>query len=121
MVWSSSGVLELASAADVKVVILTATIIQEQLDSPQNQQLAAYNEFLRALAHEHRLPLADLNALFQERISAVKPAPGEKLLTTDGVHMNDAGDQLMARGVLRAFGLDDAQLAKAEAAWSLKP
>jgi lysophospholipase L1-like esterase len=113
-------ILELASAADVKVVILTATVIQEQLESPQNQQLAGYNQFLRALAQEHRLPLADLNALFQERIKAVKAADG-KLLTTDGVHMNDAGDRLMARGVLRAFGLDDAQLAKAEAAWAAKP
>lgn len=113
-------ILELASAADVRVVILTATVIQEQLDSPQNQQLAGYNEFLRALAHEHHLPLADLNALFHERIKAAN-LPGGKVLTTDGVHMNDAGNRLMARGVLRAFGLDDAQLAKAEAAWPGKP
>ena len=113
-------ILEVASAAEVKVVILTATVIHEQLDSPENQQLAGYNGFLRALAHEHHLPLADLNALFHERIKAANQ-PGEKVLTSDGVHMNDAGNRLMARGVLRAFGLDDAQLAKAEAAWPGKP
>lgn len=113
-------ILELASAADVKVVILTTTVIHENLDSPENRQLAGYNQFLRALAQEHRLPIADLNTLFHERIKAAQPA-GEKVLTTDGVHMNDAGNRLMARGVLRAFGLDDAQLAKAEAAWSSKP
>ena len=115
-----SKILELASAAEVRVVILTATVIQEQLDSPHNQQLAPYNDFLRALAREHRLPLADVNALFHQRIKTAQSG-GEKVLTSDGVHLNDAGNRLMAQGVLRAFGLGEAQLAKAEAAWSAKP
>jgi hypothetical protein len=35
----------------------------------------------------------------------------------DGVHMNTEGNKIMARGILRAFGLDAAQIKKAEAAW----
>ena len=40
------------------------------------------------------------------------------MLTVDGLHMNPDGNVMMARGVLRALGLNDAQIAKAEAAWN---
>jgi len=109
-------IVDQAVAAGVKPVVLTATVIHEKLESPENQRLAPYNEFLRTLAKEKKVPLADANAMFQESIQAANK-PTEKTLTTDGVHLNDAGNRLMARGVLKAFGLDEAQLAKAEAAW----
>jgi lysophospholipase L1-like esterase len=112
-----SKIVEQCTAAGVKVVILTATVIQEVLDNPENQKLAAYNDFLRQLAKDKNLPLADLNAMFQERIKA-ENKPGQKVLTADGVHMNEEGNKVMARGVLKAFGLDDAQLAKAATAWA---
>ena len=110
-------IVEKCAAAGVKPVILTATVIHEELDSPENQKLAPYNDFLRELAKDKKLPLADLNAMFQERIKA-ENKPDQKVLTGDGVHMNGEGNKLMARGVLKAFGLDDAQLAKADAAWA---
>ena len=110
-------IVEKCAAAGVKPVILTATVIHEKLDSPENQKLAPYNDFLRELAKDKKLPLADLNAMFQERIKA-ENKPDQKVLTGDGVHMNGEGNKLMARGVLKAFGLDDAQLAKADAAWA---
>ena len=109
-------IINKCDAANVKVVILTATVIKEQLDSPENQKLAAYNDFLRDLAKEKNLRLADLNAMFQERIKAAN-APDTKTLTSDGVHMNDAGNAVMAEGVLRAFGVNDAGLEKAREAW----
>ena len=40
------------------------------------------------------------------------------VLTTDGVHMNAEGNKLMARGVLKALGANEAELKKAEEAWS---
>jgi acyl-CoA thioesterase I len=109
-------IVDKCAAANVKVVILTATVIKEQLDGPDNQKLAAYNDFLRELAKEKKLPVADLNAMFQERIKAAN-TPDKKVLTSDGVHMNAAGNEVMAEGVLRAFGLSDAELAKAKEAW----
>jgi lysophospholipase L1-like esterase len=105
-----------AQAADIKVVMLTATVIQEKLDNTENGLLAPYNDFLRALAKEKKLPLADLNAMFQERIKA-ENQPTKKILTGDGVHMNPEGNKLMATGVLKAFGLNATQIAKANAAW----
>jgi len=109
-------IVDKCAAANVKVVILTATVIKEQLDNADNQKLAGYNDFLRELAKEKKLPVADLNAMFQARIKA-ENKPDQKVLTRDGVHMNDAGDELMAEGVLRAFGVDDAGMAKAKEAW----
>ena len=110
-------IVERAQAANVKVVMLTATVIQEKLDNAENAKLAPFNDFLRALAKAKKLPVADLNALFQERIKA-ENQPDKKVLTGDGVHMNTEGNKLMAVGVLKALGLDGAQLAKAQAAWT---
>jgi len=110
-------IVEQCAAAGEKVVMLTATVIQEKLDNPENEKLAAYNDFLRQIAKDKNLPLADLNGMFQERIKA-ENKPDQKVLTADGVHMNDEGNKVMARGVLKAFGLNDAQLAKAATAWA---
>ena len=110
-------IVERAQAANVKVVMLTATVIQEKLDNAENAKLAPFNDFLRALAKAKKLPVADLNALFQERIKA-ENKPDKKVLTGDGVHMHTEGNKLMATGVLKALGLDAAQLVKAQAAWT---
>src|SRR5215218_2595881 len=61
-------IVEKAAAANVKVVVLTATVIHENLDSPENQKLEAYNDFLRDLAKEKGLAVGDLNAMFQARL-----------------------------------------------------
>jgi lysophospholipase L1-like esterase len=110
-----TAIVDKAQAAGIKVMILTATVIGEDLNNPNNQKLAAYNDFLRALAKEKSCLLADLNADFQKVLKASEKPGG--ILTGDGVHMNATGNQLMAKGILRAFGLDDAQLAKADDAW----
>jgi lysophospholipase L1-like esterase len=110
-----TAIVDKARAAGVKVMILTATVIAEDVNNANNQKLAAYNDFLRELAQEKKCLLADLNADFQLVLKgSVKPG---NVLTTDGVHMNPAGNQLMAKGILRAFGLDDSQLARAAEAW----
>ena len=111
-----SAIIGRASAAGVKPVILTTTVINENPGSLENARLAPYNEFLRQLAKERKLPLADLNTVFQERIKA-ENKPNEKVLTSDGVHMNVAGNKLMAIGILKALGLSEAEIEKAKAAW----
>ena len=109
--------VEKAEGAGIKVVLLTATVIQEKLDNTENAKLAPYNDYLRTLAREKKLRLADLNAMFQERIKA-ENKPTQKVLTSDGVHMAREGDRLMATGVLQALGLDAAQLKNAQDAWA---
>lgn len=110
------AIIDQASASGVKPVLLTATVIQENLASKENGLLAPFNDFLRQLAKEKNIPMADLNAMFQERIQS-ENQPKAKVLTSDGVHMNAEGNKLMAIGVLKAFGLNEAELEKAKASW----
>ena len=108
-------IVDRAQAAGIKVVILTSTMITENPEEPNNHKLAAYNDFLRELAKEKKCLLADLNAAMQKDLDLREKAGQKrgKLLTSDGVHMNPSGNVMMATGVLRGFGLDEAQLGKA--------
>jgi lysophospholipase L1-like esterase len=112
-------IIEKAQAAGIKVVILTATMIGENPAEPNNQKLAAYNDFLHDLAKEKKCLLADLNSDMHKELDEREKA-GKKRgnsLTSDGVHMNPFGNMMMAAGILRALGLDDARLSKAREAW----
>jgi len=110
-------IVDKCQAAGIKVVILTSTMIGEDQPNPNNQKLIAYNDFLRALAKEKKCLLADLNADMQAGIAKAGADKKGNLYTGDGVHMNPLGNQMMATGVLKAFGLTAEQLAKAKADW----
>jgi lysophospholipase L1-like esterase len=115
-----TSIVDQATAAGIKVVILTSTMIMEDQTNANNQKLVAYNDFLRALAAKDHLPVADLNAEMQADLAQQKAAaPNLKgpVLTVDGVHMNGLGNEMMAAGVLKAFGFTDAQLAQAKESW----
>ena len=111
-------IVEQCQAAGVKVMILTATMISEDAADARNVKLAPYNEFLRALAKEKSCLLADLNADMQAAIAKAADKKNGKLLTRDGVHMNPAGNEMMATGILRAFGLGEEQVAAARKSWA---
>lgn len=110
-----------AAKANVQLVLFTATLIGTDLQSVSNIKAADYNAFLRDLAKERNLPLADLNADMRKEWEALQASDSKKQLTTDGVHMNYRGNLLMARGVLRSFGLNEAQLKTAEEHWRSIP
>ena len=114
-----TAIVDKAQSAGIKVMILTATMIGEDANNDNNKKLQPYNEFLRKLAVEKKCLLADLYADMQ---AAIKPAAAggkqiELQLTSDGVHMGPLGDRLMARGILKAFGLSEEQLNKANEHW----
>jgi lysophospholipase L1-like esterase len=105
-------------ASGVKVVLLTSTMIREDQGNDLNQKLLPYNAFIRALAKEKKCLLADLNADMQAALKTFPAdAPKGKQLTSDGVHMNKAGNIMMARGVAKAFGLTNQQLDKSAKNW----
>ena len=107
-----------AQAAGVKVVLLTSTMIREDQSTDLNQKLLPYNEFIKELAKEKKCLLADLNADMQAALKTFPPdAPKGKQLTSDGVHMNKAGNIMMARGVAKAFGLTNQHLDKSAKNW----
>ena len=112
--------VEKALAANIQVYIMTSTMITEEPTAKNNQKLAEYNKFLKEFAAEKNLPLIDLNAVMQKNVAAQRAKySGFKTnyLTYDGVHMAPAGNMMMAKEILKSFGLTDAQIAKAEAEW----
>lgn len=121
-----TAIIDKCQAAGIKVMILTSTMIFEDPSNQKyvlNDKLAPYNEFLRELAKEKKCLLADLNQLMQDTLKKMPVGKKDRRgrvpnrLTRDGVHMNAAGNIMMARGVLRAFGFTDEDLAKAEEGW----
>jgi lysophospholipase L1-like esterase len=116
-----TAIVDRAQAQGIKVVILTATPIFEDLTNAQNAALVPYNEFLRSLAKERNLPLADLSAGFAAVLGKLEPKKDSRYLTMDGVHMNPEGNLIMAKGCLAALGVDAAQRADLEKQWLVQP
>lgn len=117
-----TSMVDQAQAAGIKVVLLTSTMIYEKQDGVLNQKLVDYNTWLRSLATEKNIPLADLNADMQAKVTAILAVGGPAAanrnnLTIDGVHMNPLGNEMMATGILRAMGLSPDQLTTAHNAW----
>ncbi|MFT4514910.1 MAG: lysophospholipase L1-like esterase [Planctomycetota bacterium] len=116
-----TAIVDRAQANGIKVMILTSTMITEKADDERNIRLATYNAFLEQLATEKKCLFADLNAAMQTALLPSAKIPGGKQLTSDGVHMNVCGNIMMAKGVLRAFGLSDKQLDKVTVDFNTMP
>ena len=109
------GMLDMAQAAGIKPVLLTPTLrYEEKPESDENQQIVKLCAFLKEEAKARQIPIADLNALMRETLAKMPPAKGPRL-TRDGVHMNFAGNAMMAKGVLKALGVETTPAM--EAAW----
>lgn len=125
------AIIDKAQAANINVMILTSTMIGEDQSRELNQNLIPYNAFLREIAKEKKCLLADLSKDMQEALKKLPDVKGrarmfgdpqyksdiENKLTTDGCHMNALGNIMMAKGILRAFGLSEEKIAAAEKTW----
>lgn len=108
-----TGMVEAAQAQGIRVVILTTTVIHEDLDNKENAKARAYNQALKEIAASHKCAFVNLFGACEKAIRAYRAVAGsaENALTTDGVHMNLAGNQLMAHVILRGFGVSEKSLA----------
>jgi acyl-CoA thioesterase I len=96
-----------AERAGVKVVLLSPTLIYEDLDCAENKRLSEYVNAEREIARRHAAVFVDLNRAFREVVSAYQKHAEMRtlLLTVDGVHMNDAGNALMSDMILKTLGV----------------
>lgn len=93
------AVIKKLQAANTRVVLCTPAAIGEKTDmtNQQDGDLNQYSQFIRNLAKEHNLPLVDLRKEFLEYDLKHNPENKDKgILTTDRVHLNDAGNQFVA-------------------------
>ncbi|MFD1141624.1 SGNH/GDSL hydrolase family protein [Larkinella insperata] len=93
------AVIKKLQAAGSKVILCTPAVIGEKTDysNDQDGDLQQYSKLIREIAAKHNLPLCDLRKAFLDYNLKNNPQNQEKgILTTDRVHLNDAGNQLVA-------------------------
>lgn len=94
-----SAVVKKLQAANIRVVLCTPAAIGEKTDmtNQQDGDLNQYSKFIRDIALSQNLPLVDLRKAFLEYDLQNNPENKDRgVLTTDRVHLNDAGNQFVA-------------------------
>jgi lysophospholipase L1-like esterase len=90
----------------IRTILVTPAVIGEKSDftNQQDGDLNAYSQVIRGLAQKFHCGLVDLREIFHNY--EIKNNPGNKesgILTRDRVHLNDAGNQLVADKMLEAL------------------
>jgi lysophospholipase L1-like esterase len=102
--------------AGARVVLCTASVIGERQDGANQLDplLDEYCEISRKVAQDSKSRLLDLRREFLAYLKQHNGANKEKdVLTTDGVHLNPAGNQFVADKVLEALGVGGGSAAPA--------
>lgn len=99
--------VERAQAVNIRVALVSPTLIYENLDSAENKAMSKYVHAMQDIARAKKCLFFDLNAPFRKVIGEYQKQAGTglNLLTSDGVHMNMAGNRLMAICILRGLGV----------------
>ena len=87
----------------IKVILCTPAVIGEKTDftNMQDGDLNAYSQIIRNLAQKFKCGLVDFRETFHNYELKNNPANKESgILTKDRVHLNDAGNQLVADKML---------------------
>jgi len=105
-----------ARTINTKVALFTATVIKEDLSSPENKKLVQYNKAVREMAKKHKCLLVDMDKAFRQVLQPLqKPGMADRgVLTNDGVHMLPVGNWLMAKTALVAFGVSAERIEQAK-------
>ncbi len=100
------AVVKKIQAKGAKVVLVTPAVIGERFDqsNPQDGELNLYSNWIRKYAAEKQLALVDCRKLFLDYSIKNNAKNVDKgVLTYDRVHLNDAGNQLVADAVWEAI------------------
>jgi lysophospholipase L1-like esterase len=102
------AIIKKLQARNISVAVCTPTVIGEKRDNsnPQDDDLDAYSAVIRRLADTHGCILIDLRSVFinYEKVNN-KENKESGVLTTDRVHLNDTGNQLVADEMLKRLSL----------------
>jgi lysophospholipase L1-like esterase len=91
---------------NIKVYICTPAVIGEKTDfsNELDGDLNKYSSIIRDIAKKNNCPLIDLRKAFLEYNLAHNPEnQSMNILTTDGVHLNDKGNRLVAEEMFKAL------------------
>jgi lysophospholipase L1-like esterase len=99
------AVVNKLQAAGAKVIVCTPAVIGERTDhsNQQDGDLNLYSQWLRTFCVNRQLPLVDLRNIFIRYNLENNPQNKESgILTTDRVHLNAAGNLLVATSLWKA-------------------
>ncbi len=100
-------IIDKIKAAGARVVLCTPSVIGERPDgsNPLDAKLDEYAAVSRKVAKEEGVPLCDLRKAFVAYLKAHNAQKKERgVLTGDRVHLNDAGNKLVAETILKSLG-----------------
>jgi isoamyl acetate esterase len=102
------AIIKKLQAKNIKVIVCTPSVIGERINNanPQDPDLDAYSAVIRRLATTYNCTLADLRVAFARYERDNNKSDKESgILTTDRVHLNDAGNQLVADEMMKALSI----------------
>jgi lysophospholipase L1-like esterase len=100
------AIINKLQAKNIRVIVTTPAAIGERTDNsnPQDGDLNFYSNIIRRVAKEKGCGLVDLRKTFLEYNRAHNTDNKESgILTTDRVHLNEAGNTVVAEEMLKAL------------------
>jgi lysophospholipase L1-like esterase len=94
-------------SAGANVLLCTPSVIGEKADGSNtlDHLLDEYSDLTRKVAREERVPVCDLRKEFLAYLKSKNPENRDKgVLTTDRVHLNEAGNRFVAERILHCLG-----------------
>ncbi len=100
------AIIDKLKAKNIKIIICTPAAIGEKTDfsNPQDGDMNEYSNILRRVAKKNELLLVDLRKAFLDHNIKNNPENKDRgILTTDRVHLNAKGNQLVADEMWRVI------------------
>ncbi|HEU5167478.1 MAG TPA: SGNH/GDSL hydrolase family protein [Chitinophagaceae bacterium] len=100
------AIIDKLKAKNIKIIISTPAAIGEKTDfsNPQDGDMNEYSNIIRRIASKNNLALVDLRKAFLDYDLKNNPANKDRgILTTDRVHLNAMGNQLVADEMWRVI------------------
>lgn len=101
-----SALIKKIQAKGAKIILATPAVVGERTDfsNELDGDLNRYSSLIRTLAERNKLPLVDLRKAFLDYNKVNNPENKESgILTTDRVHLNDKGNDLVANEMWKAI------------------
>ena len=100
------AIIKKVQSANAKVILVTPATIGEK-KAYMNQQdgdLNKYSGIIKSIGSDMNLPVIDLRTLFENYEQQHNTNDVDRgVLTVDGVHLNDAGNKLVAETIMKAI------------------